>query len=339
MIEIIKYVITIFLLDQLVSTIVKSVHPRWRKRALLTLLVLICAVSYELIVSRLSNNFLETFSINRIFSPDTLKKDFRRLSLTYHPDRIQETEGADENKFQEIRFQYDTLLNEKTRVVYDKFGPEVSYFTRMEGKEIDPVSLLNTYRMGFLMRDGIFYLIFSIVFAAISSEEGLSSCRKICYSIIFGFYAFEAAFLLPDIQSYDIFDYFFPRLTIWQRIHILKGFIGILCITIKGLFKLRIIKPEFYIMEKFQQIKILQEKLNAYTKSSESLDLIKNYSDNSEFRQQLNQLNQLMKETAQLCEENSTETKKTMKKRRKRRIKLSLFAVFLFSWCYNFVNS
>ena len=87
MIEVIKYFTVIFLVDQVVSTITKNVNLKWRRHVLFILLALIYAVSYEIIITRLPKSYLETFSINRIFSPDALKKDFRRLSLTYHPDR------------------------------------------------------------------------------------------------------------------------------------------------------------------------------------------------------------------------------------------------------------
>tara|TARA_R110000824_G_scaffold57010_1_gene155462 strand:+ start:1299 stop:2327 length:1029 start_codon:yes stop_codon:yes gene_type:complete len=62
----------------------------------------------------MNKDYYKTLNINSNSSPDEIKKAFRNLSKTHHPDK-----GGDENTFKEISAAYDTLSNEQKRREYD----------------------------------------------------------------------------------------------------------------------------------------------------------------------------------------------------------------------------
>ncbi len=53
---------------------------------------------------------------------DDIKKAFRRLAHTYHPDK----QGGDEKKFKEVNEAYQVLSNKEKRAQYDRFGKTFS---------------------------------------------------------------------------------------------------------------------------------------------------------------------------------------------------------------------
>ena len=62
----------------------------------------------------MNKDYYKTLNINSNSSTDEIKKAFRNLSKTHHPDK-----GGDENTFKEISAAYDTLGNEEKRREYD----------------------------------------------------------------------------------------------------------------------------------------------------------------------------------------------------------------------------
>jgi len=62
----------------------------------------------------MNKDYYKTLNINSNSSTDEIKKAFRNLSKTHHPDK-----GGDENRFKEISEAYDTLGNEEKRREYD----------------------------------------------------------------------------------------------------------------------------------------------------------------------------------------------------------------------------
>ena len=52
----------------------------------------------------MNKDYYKTLNINRNATQDEVKKAFRKLSKTHHPDK-----GGDENTFKELSEAYDTL--------------------------------------------------------------------------------------------------------------------------------------------------------------------------------------------------------------------------------------
>src|SRR6266542_987941 len=66
-------------------------------------------------------DFYGTLGVPRTASDDDIKKAYRRLAMTYHPDRNNGSREA-EKKFKEITAAYDALRDPDKRAMYDRFG-------------------------------------------------------------------------------------------------------------------------------------------------------------------------------------------------------------------------
>lgn len=65
----------------------------------------------------------ETLEVEKGVEQKEIKKAYRKLSRTHHPDK-----GGDEHKFKEINAAYEILSDPEKRAAYDKYGLEVSCF-------------------------------------------------------------------------------------------------------------------------------------------------------------------------------------------------------------------
>ena len=62
-------------------------------------------------------DFYEVLGISKDASADEIKKAFRKLAVTHHPDK----EGGDEAKFKEVSEAYEVLKDTTKRQRYDQF--------------------------------------------------------------------------------------------------------------------------------------------------------------------------------------------------------------------------
>ncbi len=62
-------------------------------------------------------DYYKTLGVPRTASADEIKKAFRKLARTHHPDA-----GGDEAKFKEINEAYEVLSDDKKRALYDQYG-------------------------------------------------------------------------------------------------------------------------------------------------------------------------------------------------------------------------
>src|SRR5436309_6469452 len=66
-------------------------------------------------------DFYSVLGVPRGASDDDIKKAYRKLAMTYHPDRNNGAKEAEE-KFKEITEAYDVLRDEQKRAAYDRYG-------------------------------------------------------------------------------------------------------------------------------------------------------------------------------------------------------------------------
>lgn len=79
----------------------------------------------------MARDFYEILGVSDSASPEDIKKQFRRLAKTYHPDRNKGSAEA-EAKFKEISEAYETLSDSKKREEYDlirRYGAHVGQGT------------------------------------------------------------------------------------------------------------------------------------------------------------------------------------------------------------------
>src|SRR5918992_5180257 len=66
-------------------------------------------------------DYYAVLGVARTAADDEIKKAYRKLAMTYHPDRNGGAKEA-ENKFKEITEAYDVLRDPQKRAVYDRYG-------------------------------------------------------------------------------------------------------------------------------------------------------------------------------------------------------------------------
>ena len=62
-------------------------------------------------------DYYKTLGVPRTATADEIKKAFRKLARTHHPDA-----GGDEAKFKELNEAYEVLSDDKKRKLYDQYG-------------------------------------------------------------------------------------------------------------------------------------------------------------------------------------------------------------------------
>lgn len=79
-----------------------------------------------------TKNYYNILKLDKNCTKEDIKKSYRKLSFTLHPDK-----GGDEIEFNEIREAYNILFNDESKLQYDKIS--------IYGLEFDETSLFNEF--------------------------------------------------------------------------------------------------------------------------------------------------------------------------------------------------
>src|SRR3712207_1770072 len=66
-------------------------------------------------------DYYSVLGVARTASDDEIKKAYRKLAMTYHPDRNNGSKEAEE-RFKEITEAYDVLRDPQKRAAFDRYG-------------------------------------------------------------------------------------------------------------------------------------------------------------------------------------------------------------------------
>jgi len=66
-------------------------------------------------------DYYATLEVPKAASDEEIKKSYRKLAMTYHPDRNNGSKEAEE-RFKEITEAYDVLRDPQKRAAYDRYG-------------------------------------------------------------------------------------------------------------------------------------------------------------------------------------------------------------------------
>src|SRR5918911_1253631 len=66
-------------------------------------------------------DYYSVLGVARDASDDEIKRAYRKLAMTYHPDRNGGSKEAEE-RFKEITEAYDVLRDQQKRAMYDRYG-------------------------------------------------------------------------------------------------------------------------------------------------------------------------------------------------------------------------
>nr|XP_012806818.2 dnaJ homolog subfamily B member 6-like [Jaculus jaculus] len=69
-------------------------------------------------------DYFEVLGMQRHASPEDIKKAYRKLALTWHPDKKPENKEEAKRKLKQVAKAYEVLSDAKNQDIYDKYGKE-----------------------------------------------------------------------------------------------------------------------------------------------------------------------------------------------------------------------
>ncbi|KAL7036634.1 hypothetical protein ACKWTF_008887 [Chironomus riparius] len=118
--------------------------------------------------------YYELLEVERNSDDDTIKKNYRKLALRFHPDKNIDNEDEAKKKFQLIQQAYEVLSDPQERAWYDKHRDQIlkGRQSNYEDESLDVYQYFNSscYK-GFNDSKEGFYTVYRIVFEKIAAED------------------------------------------------------------------------------------------------------------------------------------------------------------------------
>lgn len=109
-----------------------------------------------------NNNYYDILNINKDFTPDDIKKAYKKLAIKFHPDK--NNSPLAEEAFKKISTAYQTLSDPKLKEQFDKYGSEEEYREKYyqehqkqyeDDIELDPFEIFQMFMSGGLDQNTI----------------------------------------------------------------------------------------------------------------------------------------------------------------------------------------
>ena len=91
-----------------------------------------------------NDDYYRVLGVDRNVSEDDIKKNYRKLSLKYHPDRNQDNKVESERVFKRIGEAYEILSDKQKRTIYDQVGKQGLSGHSNDGHGINPFEMFSS---------------------------------------------------------------------------------------------------------------------------------------------------------------------------------------------------
>jgi DnaJ-class molecular chaperone len=91
-----------------------------------------------------NDDYYRVLGVDRNMSEDEIKKNYRKLSLKYHPDRNQDNKAESERIFKRIGEAYEILSDKQKRTIYDQVGKQGLSGHNNDGHGINPFEMFSS---------------------------------------------------------------------------------------------------------------------------------------------------------------------------------------------------
>lgn len=91
-----------------------------------------------------SDDYYKVLGVSKNATEDDIKKNYRKLSLKYHPDRNQDNKAESERIFKRIGEAYQVLSDKQKRTIYDQVGKQGLQGHPGGGQGINPFEMFSS---------------------------------------------------------------------------------------------------------------------------------------------------------------------------------------------------
>ncbi|PKY44805.1 DnaJ-domain-containing protein [Rhizophagus irregularis] len=187
-------------------------HKLHQRRIYIFVVVVYLIYTIVEVIHSIPPNYYDLLGVNQDFTSKELKSNLRKLQLVFHPDRNSEQQA--ESNFILLRQAYDTLNDPVKRFAYDRFGPDINYWTNCKTKG-DYILLGRNYSTGFYLGTGLILFILNIL--------GKGQFGRFWRFIVFcGIACIETSLILNPQSNSSFLSYLFQNFIIFERIKIFR---------------------------------------------------------------------------------------------------------------------
>ena len=167
-------------------------------------------------------NYFQIYKLPRIFTREQFNTNYKKVLKENHPD-VNKAKNSND-RFIYIRNIKEILLNRNRVRNYDLFGEQ---FEDVFEAQKSKYNYERDNFFNYAYAESTLFFIMSLIFGAIYTyDENVRSSRKFCIFFILFFFLTEIYLFSDYSKNKDVFDVFFGKYAIFQRIKFLRIFLG-----------------------------------------------------------------------------------------------------------------